>query len=203
MPYKQVKPFDQSKGGKKPGYCLQNTRLGYGIAPKYDNAAQAWKSTEQHKDRNVPQGVDVPLYYDYGSEDHVNVRLANGKVWSDGNLYASIEDYEAKKAPRFLGWGESVNGVRVIEYVPDPPKPQAAGPTAFRVKPGHTFRVYDPGTTNVQGSIDHSWGWYEIRGVDAKYPNRWLIHSAKYGKPCAFPFANTAGQSYLNELETQ
>lgn len=89
------------------------------------------------------------------------------------------------------------------------PAPSSGMPTAFRVKlaepgkPPITFRVYEPGTTNVRGTIDHSWGWYEIRGTDPKYPNRWLINSEKYGKPTAFPFANVAGQSYLHELETK
>lgn len=88
---------------------------------------------------------------------------------------------------------------------PQPPAgvPDTSKVTAFRVKPGQTFRVYEPGTTNVRGTIDHSYGWYEKRGYDPKYPNRWLIHSAKYGKPTAFPYANTAGVSYLNDIETK
>lgn len=115
MTYKQVVPFTPSNGGNRPGFCLQNVRLGYGIASKYANAITAWSNTEQHKDRNVPKGVDVPLYYSYKTDGHINVRLANGKVWSDGNLYSSIEDYEAKSTPIYLGWGESVNDVRVIK----------------------------------------------------------------------------------------
>lgn len=159
--YKQLKPFDQSKAGKKKGYCLQNTRLGYGIVSKYDNATEAWNHTEQHKDRNVPAGVDIPLFYKYmtgyGNEGHINVRLTNGKVWSDGEIFASIEDYEAKKVPDFIGWGESVNGVRVIEYVPDPPKPQAtkmpAVNSSIKLTPGQTRTVFHANTDNKSGDI--------------------------------------------------
>lgn len=112
---KQIRPFDQSKAGSKPLYCLRNTRLGYSIAPLYDTAIEAWRNTEQHKDRNIPAGLDVPLYYTYKKDGHINVRLANGKVWSDGDIYSSLEAFEAAKAPVYLGWGESVNKVKVIE----------------------------------------------------------------------------------------
>lgn len=111
---KQIIPFNQAKAGKKPLFCLQNVRLGFGIAAKYPNAITAWNNTEQHKDRNVPDGLDVPLYYSWKVDGHINVRLANGTVWSDGNIYRSIADYEAKSAPVYLGWGESVNNVKVI-----------------------------------------------------------------------------------------
>lgn len=111
---KQIIPFNQAKAGKKPLFCLQNVRLGFGIAAKYPNAITAWNNTEQHKNREVPEGLDVPLYYSWKVDGHINVRLADGRVWSDGNIYKSIADYEAKSAPVFLGWGESVNNVKVI-----------------------------------------------------------------------------------------
>lgn len=117
--YQQVKRFDQTKAGNKPLYCLQNTRLGFSIKPKYANATQAWQHTEQHKNRNIPAGLDIPLFYSFttsnGNEGHINVRLANGKVWSDGTIYASLPAFEAASAPIYLGWGESINDERVIK----------------------------------------------------------------------------------------
>lgn len=120
MAYKQTKSFSTSRGGSTPGYCLRNTRLGYGIAAKYANAITAWKNTQQHKNRSIPTGVEVPLFYSYKTDGHINVRLADGRVWSDGKIYANLDAYlRAATACTYLGWGESVNGVRVIEYVPD------------------------------------------------------------------------------------
>src|SRR5688572_25618137 len=129
MPWKQVKPFDQNKAGKEATMCLKNTRLGYGIASKYNNAWQAWLNTERHPSRDYPAGVNVPIYFWYVNESkgHIGVRLANGKFWTDGRIFNSVEEYEDQKEPNFVGWGESINGVRVIEYVSVPAPQLPAG----------------------------------------------------------------------------
>lgn len=124
MTYQQTRAFDPSKGGNKPLWCLKNVRLGYSIPPKYDNATQSWHNTERHRNRNIPKDVDVPLFYSFttrnGNEGHINVQLASGKVWSDGKIYASLVAYEAASSPVYLGWGESVNNVKVIKEVSPP-----------------------------------------------------------------------------------
>lgn len=113
--FKQLIPFDPAKGGNEAGLCLKNTRLGYGIPPLYKNAITAWLNTEQHPDRNFPP-LDVPVYFSYKEDGHIGVRLANGQFWSDGKTYSSLEAYEnAPGRPKFLGWGESINNVKVIE----------------------------------------------------------------------------------------
>lgn len=118
--YKQVKPFNQSTAGHVIGLCLQNVRKGYGIAAEYANAITAWNRTVQHKDRSIPAGVDTPLFYSYGKAGHVNVHLADGRIWSDGKLYSSLSTYESlHQSVHYLGWGETLNDVRVIQYVAD------------------------------------------------------------------------------------
>lgn len=122
MNFEQVIPFDTTKGGTTPNLCLDNVCKGYGIPDKYGSAWEAWEHTQQHADRNVPLGLAVPIYYSYTATidgetknyGHINVQLPNGTVWSDGNVYVSIDDYTAKKAPRFVGWGESVNDFKII-----------------------------------------------------------------------------------------
>lgn len=121
--YIQVKPFLIKKGGTTQYLCLQNVRLGYGIPARYGTATAAWKGTEQHRDRNIPKGVDVPLYFSYRATidnitadyGHIGVQLASGAFWSDGKLFKNLKEYEASHAPKYLGWGESVNEVRVIQ----------------------------------------------------------------------------------------
>lgn len=185
--YKSSRLFNPAAGGNKPGYCLQNTRLGYGIGSKYSNATVAWNNTEQHRDRNVPAGVDVPLFYTYitrnGNEGHINVRLRDGRVWSDGDFYSSIADYEAKKAPDFIGWGESVNEVRVIEHVPDPPSKMPPIGSRIKLIPVQTRNTFKAGTTQIAGGIrvtDQSF-IYVVRGYDPKFPYRILINSKSAG----------------------
>lgn len=122
MDYQQVIPFDQRKAGTVPTECLSNVRQGYGIPKGYKTAWQAWLHTQQHTDQ-PPLGVDVPLYYSYTTTidkvtdnyGHINVRLANGTVWSDGNIYANIQAYTANHKPMYVGWGESINDVTVLK----------------------------------------------------------------------------------------
>lgn len=123
MGFTQVIPFNTYKGGNTPNLCLANVSKGYGIPNKYGSAWEAWQHTQQHPDRNIPTGLAVPLYYSYTATidgvtenyGHINVQLPNGTVWSDGNIYASIDDYLAKHTPKFVGWGESVNDVKIVE----------------------------------------------------------------------------------------
>lgn len=121
----QVIPFNQSTAGKVPDECLENVRKGFSIPAKYASAWEAWEHTQQHTDNNLPTGLDIPLYYSYTATidgvtqnyGHINVRLANGTVWSDGNIYANVGAYLADHSPKFVGWGESVNDTMVIQGV--------------------------------------------------------------------------------------
>lgn len=123
MNFIQAIHFNTSLGGNVSDLCLDNVRRGFGISNKYNTAWEAWQHTQQHADRNIPVGLDVPLYYSYTTTinndtqnyGHINVRLANGTVWSDGNIYQSIDDYTSKKLPKFVGWGESVNDYQILK----------------------------------------------------------------------------------------
>lgn len=184
MAYKQSKSFDKNKAGSKPGLCLQNTRLGYGIASKYPTATEAWRHTIQHKDRQIPNGVAVPLFYTYKTAGHVNVRMPNGQVISDGRVYASLPDYERQHPNvHYLGWGETLNDVRVTEHVPDAaPAPSNVMPTVgsrIKLDRGITRTTFDKNGKRV-GSIyakDNSY-IYIVRGV---HRNRIVINSASGG----------------------
>lgn len=96
--YAQAIPFDTNKGGNQKGYCLKNVRLGYGLPAHFPSAWECWKNTDQHTDA-IPKGLDVPVYFSYGVDGHIGVRLANGTFWSDGSIYASIDAYTQSHAP--------------------------------------------------------------------------------------------------------
>jgi uncharacterized protein YukE len=121
---KQTRAFVPSKGGNRLYYCLQNVRLGFSIPPLYDDAWTAWQNTEQHKNRTIPTGVDVPLYYSFTATiggvrknwGHINVRYRDGRVWNDGQWFANLGSFERHYSNvSYVGWGESVNKVKVIE----------------------------------------------------------------------------------------
>lgn len=125
MSWVQTRGWNSNKGGKEAGMCLKNVRLGYGIGPVYDDAWTAWQNTQQHKNRSYPAGVYAPIFFSYTTTinkvrrnyGHIGVRYPDGRFWSDGRVFASVEAYEKNYAPVFVGWGESVNGVRVIQKV--------------------------------------------------------------------------------------
>lgn len=192
--YKQLKPFIQTQAGTVKGMCLRNVRLGYGIAPKYDTATDAWNNTQQMTG-DIPTGVDVPLYYSYTTTingvkkdyGHINVRLANGQVWNDGKIYSSLTSYRFfHPSVRYRGWSNAVNGVAVIQYVQAPPvQPNKMPPIGSRIQllPVDTRSTFKAGTQTTAGTIkvtDNSF-IYTVRGYDSKYPNRILINSKTAG----------------------
>lgn len=191
--YKQLKGFNQSKGGSVKGMCLRNVRLGYGIAAKYDTAWDAWNNTQQMTG-DIPTGVDVPLYYSYTTTingvrknyGHINVRLANGTVWSDGKIYSSLTSYRIfHPTVSYKGWSNAVNGVAVIQYVSAPVTPTKMPPIGSKIQllPQDTRTTFKAGTTTAVGTIrvtDNTF-IYDVRGYDPKYPNRILINSTSAG----------------------
>lgn len=141
MGWKQIIPFDLSKMGTRPNYCLQNVRLAYGIPPKYADAKSAMNASKRagtfHTD-GVPKGIAVPLFADTGSPyGHVMVCDANGDVYSDGKYLPSF------KGMTVLGWSETLNDVRIVEYVNDPvPVPPQPTPEPTP-EPEPEFKVGD------------------------------------------------------------
>lgn len=112
MYFKQKKEFDPERMGKKIGFALANVAEGFGITEKrfvttkQDYEDQLKKRTIHLMDA-LPYGVSVPVFLEttcpYGFVG----------VWHEGNLYV-----DGRKRNRWLtkaiGWGESVNGVRVV-----------------------------------------------------------------------------------------
>jgi hypothetical protein len=110
------------------GWCLQYVRQAYGLPAKYNSATEAWeKSTSQHRDRNFPPGLWVPVWYGIDVEPlgHVVLRAPDGRVYSTSDysghpvIHNSLEDLEAFYAYygmvlQYRGWTEDVAGYKVI-----------------------------------------------------------------------------------------
>ena len=127
MSWKQVTNFDLNKMGTTSGMCLQNVRLGYGIAPKYASARDAMnackaRGTFHEGLADCPTDVDVPLFAETGSPyAHVMVDV-HGAVYSDGKYLPSF------KGMTVVGWAEELNDVRVVEWVNEPAPAPAPAP---------------------------------------------------------------------------
>ena len=115
MAYVQVKTFNPAKMGKRDGWCLMNTREGFGIpngkfpSAKADMESQRANGT-LHPLSTIPNNCAVPVYIDTTSPyEHVEV-CVNGKTWYSDGRKVNPPD----KASVF-GWGELCDVVRVVK----------------------------------------------------------------------------------------
>lgn len=168
MSWTQTRGFNQTTATKIKNLCLGNVQSGFGIAGKYPTAWDAWLHTQQHTDP-IPTGVDVPVFFSYSASidgitknwGHIGVSLANGRFWSDGIIYPSIQAYTSTHLPKYVGWGESVNDVKVIKQGGEMPIPDAdnyywrygqklASLTRGRTLTRDEFRKHIVGKTDLQ-----------------------------------------------------
>lgn len=117
MAWVQVKQFNLSKMGKASGYCLKNVRIAFGIEAKYASAKDAMLANKKegtlHSISTLPKNVAVPVFVDTSSPyEHVEVS-DKGVFYSDGKKVSN------PNKQKFFGWGETLNGVRVVKWVED------------------------------------------------------------------------------------
>lgn len=168
MSWKQIVPFDLSKMGTTPNMCLRNVRLSFGIPPKYVDAKAAMLANKEagtlHDIFTLPNNVAVPVFIDSPSSyEHVEVS-DKGTFYSDGKKLNNPMNQ------KFFGWGETLNDVRIVEFVEDP-KPEPTPPP----EPEKVWYTYKQGDTFGQVLKDlgldegHLWG---DDGTVAYYTNQ-------------------------------
>lgn len=113
----QILQFDPNRMGSQQGFCLQNTREGFGIPTGTFNTAREDMESQMLNGTlhagYPPLGIAVPIYYNNSLEaGHVAV-WDHGVVYSDKRQCASIEAVDSG----YMGWGELCDGARVVEKV--------------------------------------------------------------------------------------
>ena len=127
------------------GWCLAVVAGSFGAKGSSYSAKTAWQAcSTKHCDRNIPEGVYVPLWYGGGEYGHVVIGYRNGNnltIWSSpcGQHIATFQvfsgelnwllDYigQAYLVGGFSGWSETVLDSRVIEVISETkpePKPE-------------------------------------------------------------------------------
>lgn len=106
--------FDPNNMGTTQGWCLKNTREGFGIETgTFGSAREDMESQMANGTLHSgypPLNIAVPIYYNnHILEGHVAV-WDHGVVFSDGVQYASINAVETG----YMGWGELCDGTRVV-----------------------------------------------------------------------------------------
>ena len=131
------------------GWCLAVVAGSFGAKGSSYSAKTAWQScTTKHKDRDLPNKMYVPLWYEGGEYGHVVIGYRDGNnltVWTSpcGQHIATFQKFFGElnwllnyigqifAVGAFSGWSESVLESKVIEKVtetkPEPtpePKPE-------------------------------------------------------------------------------
>ena len=138
MAFKQLLNFDVQRMGATKGMCLMNVRLGFGIdkgtypSAKADMEAQKTEGTF-HAGELPPTNIAAPIYFDTSSQYEHVMADDHGIYYSDKKRVATLVGWN------LLGWGEKCDGVRVVEYVPDPTPPTPT-PTGFLPEKGYWTR---------------------------------------------------------------
>lgn len=115
----QVRAFYPADMGTTPGWCLQNSRLGFHIYSGTYMTARADMEAQQANGTlhsgTPPDYIAVPVYYanyNITPAGHVAV-WDHGTVWSDGVQFPSIDSVTNS----YVGWGELCDGARVVQHV--------------------------------------------------------------------------------------
>ena len=112
----------------QPGWCLQYVRQAFGLPARHPTATAAWEASEsKHRDRNLPKGVWLPVWFSLANEPagHVALMAPDGSVFSTSDLgtvphqhldLSDLMNYYARYGMRltYLGWTEDVAGYPVL-----------------------------------------------------------------------------------------
>lgn len=116
------------------GKATQPTQNNQTTSGVYASAMTAWNSEPNKHYDLPPRGITVPVYFSLGSTSygHVAIRLDDLMVASStqsgfhtqGYLHPNIDNLiklfaQYNNGCTYLGWGEHVGGMRVVEYQPD------------------------------------------------------------------------------------
>lgn len=159
MAWKQIVPFELSKMGTTPNMCLRNVRLSFGIPPKYVDAKAAMLANRNagtlHDISTLPMNVSVPVFIDSPSvNEHVEVS-------DKGTFYSDGKELKNPMNQKFFGWGETLNDVRIVEFVEEPKPEPTPEPTPEPKKVWYTYKQGDTfGQVLKDLGLDegHLWG---------------------------------------------
>lgn len=109
------------------GLCLKFTRTMFRVTSRYPSAIEAWEGAggasgpDTHTVLAPP--ANVPVFWRGGRYGHVAVSAGGGMCWSTdirrkGKVdLVPIAEITRKWRFEYLGWSETINGVRIHEHV--------------------------------------------------------------------------------------
>lgn len=146
MSWLQLVKCDIKKMGTRKGWCLANVRLAFEGQPmKWGSAKEAMLENKNagtlHDISTLPTNVSVPVFVDspskYDPNNYEHIEISDkGTFYSDGKYLTQPMNQ------KFFGWGEILNGVRIVKWVEDKkeepktepkPEPQPVKAEGFKV----------------------------------------------------------------------
>ncbi|MFC8008922.1 hypothetical protein [Streptomyces cinereoruber] len=117
---------------EEAGLCLQFARRVFHAPAVEGTAWEGWQNTKyKHSDRNFPQDVAVPVWFDWTGDigsgrrryGHAAVRHSDGKIYSSpltgyGRAWFNSVDDLAREfggGMKYVGWSKDISGVKVVE----------------------------------------------------------------------------------------
>ena len=119
-------------------WCLAVTQKVFGVAPFAESAQIAWSwNNTKHQDRNLPDGCFVPIWWTGGYKNYGHVAIAKRtgnriQIWSspytrkpffdyfEGELNVTIDTISRIYGVSYVGWTETMNTTRIVEWVNPP-----------------------------------------------------------------------------------
>ena len=153
-----------------PGWCLRLVGNAFGLKRRpFKHATEAWNKAQFKRTDPLPTDVAVPVYYSwYGTIDGITqdwgdvaIHVPGKGVFGSpkrsdgrGNRFDKTVADRAKwlgGGAQYRGWSEDLNLTRLIEKVPDAPKPVTGG--AYTIKKGDTFWALEAANGWTHGTL--------------------------------------------------
>lgn len=119
-------------------WCLAVVQKTFNVAPFAESAQIAWSwNNTKHQDRNLPDGCFVPIWWTGGYKNYGHVAIAKRtgnriQIWTspythkpyfdyfEGELNTTIDTVSRIYGVVYAGWTETMNTIRVVEWVNPP-----------------------------------------------------------------------------------
>lgn len=174
------------------GWCLAVTAASFGAKGSSYSAKTAWQSCgTKHSDRNIPEGIWLPLWYGGGTYGHVVIGYRTGNtltVYSSPYTHkATFEKFSGEinyildyvgnvyGVGGFSGWSETLLDSRIIEKVtetkptpkPEPtPEPEPSEPINDNNEKDDNMTTPEPAQPIDQqlagGLIEEAGEWFDF-----------------------------------------
>jgi hypothetical protein len=152
------------------GMCLAFAQKVYNAPIRYRSAWEAWEAVPDKHDDAFPEGVSVPVWFShfgtyqgiYANWGHVVAKIGDRFLSSPASGYGqkwlnSIEEVERTYNCKLVGWSESLNGLKIVEWSGSPAAKEEEEMKVIRSQSGRVALVGEFVVVEYTNDKDKSW----------------------------------------------